>query len=731
MFRVAGAGTLGPCLAVLDSTLNSLLEPYLRGLPQTGAQLDTPAGALAGEAYLAEQQHTAATLYRHAPLGLGVAAFLGVATLLALDLAYPDQGTTTTWAWLGVFIGVLVLRAIDTLRQRRSVLPPPAPVLIRNFAIGALATALTGALLPWWVMPEREVGGAAIVLMGAFALAASGALQLVPLRRIAVVHLTLLLVSSSVALLASDDGPQRMLGGLTLFSFALAVATTLRGHTLWRAAHSRARDKQQLERRIDELAEQLASTRNMAEQAAAGLEQRIEDRTTALEVRSRELAQASVTDGMTGLPNRKGINQYLSEMLSTGGLAGSRKHLAMLFLDLEHIKEVNDLMGHSAGDSVLRITAERLRVCVPRGSFAARWGGDEFVVVLPGLKNSDQHAHVVAEQIRAALSHPVPLDERQVRVGCSIGIALAPQHGSSPEALLLAASHAVRSAKAKGAGRVRVYDASLAAAAGRQHELAQALPVAVELGQLQVAYQPIVSSIDDSPSHVEALVRWRHPQWGNVSPGEFIPVAESSGLILPMGRLVLRQACHDAARWGGSNPPKVSINVSAMQVTSGQLVAQVREALATSGLPVRRLVIELTESMPMVGRERVDRTLQELHEMGVTLAIDDFGTGYSSLSALMRQPLTLLKVDKSFVHEVPGQGEVLINATLDVARRFGLKVVAEGVETRAQQARLLTLGVHYMQGYLFGRPMPNNEFAVWLALRDGSEHTIALRETVG
>ena len=184
-------------------------------------------------------------------------------------------------------------------------------------------------------------------------------------------------------------------------------------------------------------------------------------------------------------------------------------------------------------------------------------------------------------------------------------------------------------------------------------------------------------------------------------------------------------------RSGGPNPPKVSINVSAMQVTSGQLVAQVREALATSGLPVRRLVIELTESMPMVGRERVDRTLQELHEMGVTLAIDDFGTGYSSLSALMRQPLTLLKVDKSFVHEVPGQGEVLINATLDVARRFGLKVVAEGVETRAQQARLLTLGVHYMQGYLFGRPMPNNEFAVWLALRDGSEHTIALRETVG
>ena len=710
--------------------MNALLEPHLRGLFQPGVDLDTPAGAVATEARLAEQHLTAATLYRHAPLGLAVAACLGLATLLSLDLAYPHVGTSATWAWLAVYMGVLVLRVIDTLRHRRLVLPPPPAALIRNFAIGAVASAAAGALLPWWAMPE-DAGGAAIVLVGAFALSVAGSLQLVPLRRIALLNLILLLGSCSLALLVADDGPRRMLGGLTLVLLGLAVAASLRLHRLWRVAHGRERDKQQLERRIDDLAEQLQSTRVMAEQAAAGLEQRIEDRTVALEVRSRELAQASVTDGLTGLPNRKGINQYLSESLAAGDYPSSRKHLALLFLDLEHIKEVNDLMGHAAGDTVLRVTAERLRVCMPRGAFAARWGGDEFVVVLPGLKHSGQQAHVVAEQMRAALSHSVPLNDRLVRVGCSIGIALAPQHGGSPESLLLAASHAVRAAKAKGTGRVRVYDATLAEQAGRQHELAQALPVAVEMGQLQVAYQPIVSSVDDHTSHVEALVRWRHPQWGAVSPGEFIPVAESSGLILPMGRLVLRQACHDAARWGGAQPPKVSVNVSAMQVSSGQLVAQVREALATSGLPARRLVIELTESMPMVGRERVDSTLAELHAMGVTLAIDDFGTGYSSLSALMRQPLTLLKVDKSFVQDVPGQGEVLINATLDVARRFGLKVVAEGVETRAQQARLLTLGVHYMQGYLFGRPMPNLEFAVWLALRDGSEHTIALRETVG
>jgi diguanylate cyclase (GGDEF)-like protein len=708
-------------------TLKTLIDPRLFGPLRPGLAPDSPEAAAEHEARLAEQQQAAATLYRHAPLGLAASAVLALATLLALDLGYPDQAR---WDWLALFAAVLSLRVIDTARQRRAVLPPPPRVLIRNVAVGSLGGAGAGALMPWLVLPGLEAGGAAIVLTGAIGLCLVGAQQLIALRRIALAHVALWLGSVSVALLMSGDGPQRMLGALTLVLLGLGVVATHRVHHLWWSAHARARDKQQLELRIDELADQLGRTRSMAEQAAAGLEQRIEDRTTALEVRTRELAQASVTDGLTGLPNRKGINQYLSEALPSGVAAQARKPLALLFLDLEHIKEVNDLMGHAAGDAVLRTSAERLRVCMPRGSFAARWGGDEFVVVLPALKDGGQQAQVVAEQIRAALSHPVALQERLVRVGCCIGIALAPLHGTSAEALLLAASHAVRAAKAKGSGRVRTYDASLAEQTGRQHELAQALPTAVEMGQLQVVYQPIVSSVDDQPSHVEALVRWRHPQWGAVSPGEFIPVAESSGLILPMGRLVLRQACHDAARWGGANPPKVSVNVSAIQVSSGQLVAQVREALATSGLPARRLVIELTESLPMSGRERVDATLSELHAMGVTLAIDDFGTGYSSLSALMRQPLTLLKVDKSFVQDVPGQGEVLINATVDVARRFGLKVVAEGVETRAQQARLLTLGVHYMQGYLFGRPMPNNEFAVWLALRDGSERTIALRETI-
>jgi diguanylate cyclase (GGDEF)-like protein len=479
-------------------------------------------------------------------------------------------------------------------------------------------------------------------------------------------------------------------------------------------------------RKAERLLAELTEAHAMMERAKQGLERGIEDRTSALEDRSRELARQAVTDSLTGLPNRKGINQHLSELLAEVVGPDPMTHLALLFLDLDHFKEVNDLMGHLAGDAVLCAVAERLRETIPRGAFAARWGGDEFVVVLPGLRRAAQ-VTVVAEQLRAALSEPVRLQERVARIGCSIGIAMSPEHGTTPEALIIAADQAVYSAKAEGSGRVRMFDQALAEQTGRQHLIAQALPAAVELGQLQVVYQPIVSAVVGDATHVEALARWRHPQWGAVAPSEFIPVAEASGLIHIMGRWVLRQACRDAARWPGAQPPKVSVNVSAMQVTSGRLVAQVREALATSGLPPQRLVIELTESLPMGGREQVDSTLKDLRAMGARLAIDDFGTGYSSLSSLMRQPLSLVKIDRSFVQDVPGEGELLIKATVDVARCFGLEVVAEGVETQAQQARLIALGVDYLQGYLFGRPMATTEFSAWLALRDGSQNVIALR----
>ena len=711
--------------------LGTLIDRALRHVnPPSTHWADEPAGPVSEGAVPELMNESAATLYRHAPLGLASSALMAVLTMLAIDLVSPGKAS---WAWLMVCLLVLGVRLAHALHWRSAAAPPPAKVLVQQYAIGVGASAMLWAALPWISYAALDSTSRAIAMLSVVGMVSAAVHSLGAVRGVALLHASLLVLPSSAWLLFSGEGPEQVMGVMALMLFAVAVVGILSAYSSLRAAMLMAHDNRRLltaevenRRQVEQLVAELTDAQTVLEQAKHGLERNVEERTAALEDRSRELTQQAVTDLLTGLPNRKGINEHLCELLDTSARPGTKPQLALLFLDLDHFKEVNDVMGHVAGDSVLRIAAERLRETMPRGAFAARWGGDEFVVVLPGVRRAEQ-AQMVAEQLRAALSVPVQLEQRVARIGCSIGVAIAPQHGTTPETLIIAADHAVYSAKAEGSGRVRLFDAALAELASRQHELAQALPAALELGQLQVAYQPIVSAVDGRATHVESLARWRHPVWGAVSPAEFIPVAEASGLIHTMGRWVLRQACLDAARWPGDNPPKVSVNVSAMQVTSGRLVAQVREALASAGLPAQRLVIELTESMPMVGRERVDRTLAELRAMGVTLAIDDFGTGYSSLSSLMKQPLSLVKIDRSFVQDVPGEGELLIKATVEVARCFGLEVVAEGVETRAQQMRLIALGVSYMQGYRFGKPMSNGEFIAWLALRDGSERPVALR----
>jgi diguanylate cyclase (GGDEF)-like protein len=615
---------------------------------------------------------------------------------------------------------------------------------VPQYLAGAGAMSLWWAALPWLAFAAAEPAarsGVAVLILAA-ALAESLALR--AMSRVAIVQAAVTLVPAGVWLIAMGESPAWAAGtglftGLAMLS-ALCLSRDRQLHALMaseqEASRLSAEEAVQAERiaRLElELARagadlEAARTRAAAYEAAerAGRAQSAEQRTIDLEKRSLELAREAVTDPLTLLPNRKGINEHLVELLAPMARPGDETELALLFLDLDKFKEINDQLGHLAGDAVLRVVAERLRECLPRSAFPARWGGDEFIVVLPGLGRIEQ-VRMVAEKIRAELLVPIRLEDGTVRVGCSVGIALAPYHGHTPESLIIAADQAVYAAKTEDKDRVRVFDVAMAKKAQRQHQIAQALPGALERNQLVVAYQPIVNALDGTASHVEALARWPHPTWGPVSPGEFIEVAERNGQIHAMGRWVLRQACLDAARWPGANPPKVSVNVSAAQVSSGKLVSQVREALAAAKLPPQRLVIELTESLPMARSEGVSQTLSDLRTMGVELALDDFGTGYSSLSSLMKQPVSLVKIDQSFVKDVPGGGEVLIKATVDVARRFGLEVVAEGVETALQRSRLESLGVNYMQGWLFGRPMPADEFVAWLGLRDGSNEPFVLR----
>ncbi|HEY4067535.1 MAG TPA: EAL domain-containing protein [Burkholderiaceae bacterium] len=712
-----------------------MLRALLGKAPRaTGAWLESVT-SLAAEAFpprsTRSDNDASAALYRAAPLTLAATALLGLMLSMALDLASTSRISST---WLAAMLAVTGARLLHAMYWRQANLPPDASALTRRYLGGVALNALLWGALPWLTFAGLSLGARISVMLATIAVASAEARPLSQrLPRSAALQALLLVVPGCLWLFDSNEGANTAVCAMMGVLLAALGSSIRIAHVNWRNAaaaadenHRLAGVEQEQRRQIERLMKESAEARNLMERAQLGLEQRIDERTAALEGRSRELAQQAVTDSLTKLPNRKGINDHLTELLAPMHDKDSGGELALLFLDLDDFKEVNDQFGHLAGDQVLCVVSDRLRETLPRIGFAARWGGDEFIVVLPGMGRRVEQVRIIAEQVRAALCLPIRLDKGVVRIGCSIGIAIAPEHGRTPEALVISADHAVYAAKSGGNDRVRVFDIALAKKAGRQHQIAQGLPAALDLGQIEVAYQPIVSAETGSATHVESLARWTHPKWGAVSPGEFIPVAEASGHIHTLGRWVLRQACLDAARWPGAHPPKVSVNVSALQVSSGRLVAQVREALSAAKLPASRLVIELTESLPMAGGGGVSKTLADLREMGVTLAIDDFGTGYSSLSALMKQPLSLVKVDRSFVQDVPGEGELLIKATVDVARCFGLDVVAEGVETPAQRARLIALGVGYMQGYLFGRPMPNAEFVAWLGLRDTTEEPFAL-----
>jgi diguanylate cyclase (GGDEF)-like protein len=693
-------------------------------VPDTALHDDVVAGAL-----------------RAAPAVVGIGALLALGTVASLGQFNALAGAR---AWLAATLLLVTLR-LGHWAWARAAAPLRDPMRwTQQYLAGVAACSGLWAALPWLRFAELDAAQRLVTMLAVVGVALVESQALRALPRVAIAQAAVMLLSGAAWLFGmaqpANIEPAAMLllllGGLAAAGVAgdrQLRATREAREELRRLSHVEADHAERIGLLEFELAKAVGALETAAAEATvresrarAGQVQSMDQRTVDLEKRSLDLARQAVTDPLTLLPNRKGINEHLVELLEPMSRPEHQGELALLFLDLDEFKEVNDQHGHLAGDAVLRVVAERLRESLPRAGFAARWGGDEFIVVLPGLGRIEQ-VRMVAEKLRAELCVPIRLEDGTLRVGCSIGIALAPYHGRSPEALIIAADHAVYAAKTEGRDRVRVFDVALAKKAQRQHQIAQALPGALERGQLEINYQPIVSAVDGSASHVEALARWPHPSWGHVSPGEFIPVAEANGQIHAMGRWVLRQACLDAARWPGNHPPKLSVNVSAIQVTSGKLVSQVREALAAAKLPPQRLVIELTESLPMARSEGVSQTLQDLRDMGVELALDDFGTGYSSLSSLMKQPVSLVKIDQSFVKDVPGGGEILIKATVDVARRFGLDVVAEGVETALQRSHLEALGVNYLQGYLFGRPMPNDQFVAWLGLHDGSDEPFVLR----
>jgi len=426
----------------------------------------------------------------------------------------------------------------------------------------------------------------------------------------------------------------------------------------------------------------------------------------------RKLAEARIAhmahhDALTDLPNRVLLRERLEQALSHVRRGG---RLAVLYLDLDNFKNINDTLGHPTGDELLKAVAERVRSCLRDTDTIARFGGDEFTIVQTALERPTDVA-ILAQRLRDTIKAPCELNDHQIVIDVSIGIAVSPSDGTDPDQLLKNADMALYRAKADGRGTYRFFEPEMDARMRARRTLEIDLRKALGDGEFELYYQPIVNLQRNEISGVEALLRWHHPERGMVSPAEFIPVAEEIGLIIPLGEWVLRQACAAAATW--PDDIRVAVNLSPVQLRNRNLSQVIINALAASGVPARRLEIEVTEAVLLRNNQTTLGTLHQLRELGVRIAMDDFGTGYSSLSYLRSFPFDKIKIDRSFISDLSDGGDsiAIVRAVASLAASLNMTTTAEGVETRQQLEKVKALGCTEMQGYLFSPPRPAEEIS--------------------
>ena len=420
-----------------------------------------------------------------------------------------------------------------------------------------------------------------------------------------------------------------------------------------------------------------------------------------------EASRLAQYDSLTGLSNRFQMMQTLEHTVT--GAANNQRPCALLILDLDRFKAVNDTMGHPAGDALLKIVGKRLEQEVGKKGRVGRLGGDEFKIVVPDISKRSA-LEQLAKSIIAHLSQPYWIEEQQVIIGVSIGIALSPDDGVDADSLIRNADLALYAAKAAGKGVHRYYEKSMHKDADRRRSMENDLRAALSEGQLHLAYQPVVSTVTNRVTGFEALLRWTHPARGIVSPEEFIPIAEDVGLIQQIGEWALRTACMEVMKW--PNEVRVAVNVSPVQFANPALPAIVTSALANASMPPDRLELELTESVFLNDSVNTDRMFETLKQIGVRLALDDFGTGYSSLGYLKKAPFDKIKIDQSFVRGATIKGSrnaAIIGAIVTLAEALGMETTAEGVETHDELDLIRELGCSHIQGYIFDKPLTADE----------------------
>jgi diguanylate cyclase (GGDEF)-like protein len=442
----------------------------------------------------------------------------------------------------------------------------------------------------------------------------------------------------------------------------------------------------------------------------------------------REIQYLAYYDALTGLPNRALFEDRLGQALLSA--KPGQQLVAMMFLNLDRLKIVNEIQGHATGDSLLREVACRLMGCVREGDTVARFGGDEFSLLLRNI-DATEDAAAIAGKVRESLRAPFNHGGHELFTSASIGIVLYPADGAEPQTLLKNASAALYRARQQGGDNYQFYSAGLHEMTVKRHALENKLRRALERGEFTVYYQPQVRADNRRIVGMEALIRWQNPDLGLISPAEFIPLAEDTGLIVPIGEWVLRTACAQTKAWhdAGHTSLQVSVNISPRQFEEPNLVDRVAVILAGTGLPPSHLELELTESSVMKNTAGATVKLRQLKERGIKVAIDDFGSGYSSLGYLKHLPINTLKIDQSLVRDIASdtRDAAIIMAVITLAHNLKLEVKAEGVETEEQFRFLRLLGCDELQGYLFSRPLTAQAFEQFLTEDRGVGELAAAR----
>src|SRR5258708_2243713 len=442
-----------------------------------------------------------------------------------------------------------------------------------------------------------------------------------------------------------------------------------------------------------------------------------------MDITERKRAEMRLTfmahhDGLTGLPNRNSLRQRLDEMLAQ--TRRSSEKVAVLFLGLDNFKAVNDTLGHGVGDKLLRGVARRLRSSLREEDAIARLSSDEFAIVQSGLARPED-AVLLCKRLLEAIGDPFLLDGHSVVVGASIGIAMAPSDGDESEKLLKNADMALSRAKNDSRGTFSFFEAGMDARAQTPRKGEIDLRVAIQNDALRPYYQPLINLVSGPIHGFEALVRWPHPERGMISPAEFIPVAEDTGLINALGAQIMRRACMDAAGW--PDAVRVAVNLSPLQFRVGNLLSIVMDALKQSGLSAKRLELEITETLLLEKSAEVLATLHALRALGVHISMDDFGTGYSSLSYLRSFPFDKIKIAQSFVRDLGANrdAQAIVRSIISLGKGLGVTITAEGVETEAELSCLRAEGCHEAQGFLFSRARPNAEIVELLRAQSGTD----------